>query len=1317
MISEFIPGDMDPMSDRHGLIPEFIADKYKQGKFKGLFYCYTMFIDISGFTAMTQSLMQSGKEGAEVLSSIINSLFTPAIETIYRYEGFISSFAGDAFTSIFIRNKPEYALKAAFEIKKQFIRNGSIVTKLGEFRLEAKIGLSCGKAEYSIIDPGIQHTYYFRGEAIDGCAESEHKARRSEIIADKRFIGRISAEIEKRALSANYFEIYPSDIDISHRKSNNRLLNMPSIEKKFVNSSLLDIKYKGEFREITSVFISFSDEKTFEDGIMQVIRNAHKYGGYFNRVDFGDKGGTMLIIFGAPSGIEKLYTRTADFALCLKDIHGFRFRAGISTGIAFAGYIGSDRRSEYTAIGNVVNISARLMMKAGWYEILACQDIRNRLYHHYNFSAGGLRKIKGFRAPARIYALESRKGYNRRITYKSGYIQRTDETEKLKNLISPIFNGRSAGLVYVNGPAGIGKSRFIDEFMISNDKCAFFYMPCDEILRKSFNPFIHFLRQYFRQSESKTKFQNAERFSELYRRMLSEINDEYYKKELARTEPFIAGLTGLSLDDAIFSDMDPKIVYENTIFALKDFFLAQCLKKPSVLVIDDGHSIDTDSLNLLNTILRNMESSAMAVIMLCRLRDDGSSYDFFSDSPGNSLELKPFGKKNMDRLLEDLLGTGDLPALTKEFIWEKSAGNPFFIEQITLYMSENNLFDSKFNIAGTEYAVPSEIGQILTARIDRLSTKLKEAVKAASVLGREFAVKVLRSLLFKIKISDNDADFEKQIKAGEKEQIWENISELICIFRHALIRDTAYAMQLKERLRQIHNMAGNAIEEIYSDNLEANYEELAEHFDRAENIDKAVCYLEKAGRKAMQHYKNEKALNYFDRLIHYLWLEKNREKVIQIMLLQSNLHYLTGRWDKALNTGKSSLKLADKLGKGIISVNCMLNLAGHYIAMHKLKEAENIAKKSLSLSEKTGYQEGIIKALYEIGRLSIAKGDYDKAKELLLKFHSKSLMKGNAKDICSSLGNIGTIYFFKGDYLKALEFFKKALAISEKDDDIHGISKAEGSIGVIYFNLGQYQKAMACFKRQYNICIRTGNREDLSQAVGNMGMVKYTMGDYVNAFENYEKQLQICLEIGDKAGTAKVYGNMANIYNEQAEYDKALEFYEKQLSICQKLGDRKGISTVYGNMGVAYGEMGKYDEAIDYFDKAIIIAKSLGIKSNLCSYLHQKADLLYARNDKEQAGILNNEALKIAVEINKHSIIFYATLLQSKLEKHPELLLKMLKNGDYSPELKAIANYELWKITGKPEYRQIASDIITVLANKLKKTELKNIMDEINKQS
>ena len=135
------------------LLPHFIHDQFQQGNFEGSFQAFSMFVDISGFTQMTETLMKGGNEGAEILSAILNKIFEPTVDAIYERGGFISTFAGDGFTAIFplLPKHAFHTLACAEGIRTIFEKHSFQKTRFGEFTFGVKIGLSHGCVEWGIV--------------------------------------------------------------------------------------------------------------------------------------------------------------------------------------------------------------------------------------------------------------------------------------------------------------------------------------------------------------------------------------------------------------------------------------------------------------------------------------------------------------------------------------------------------------------------------------------------------------------------------------------------------------------------------------------------------------------------------------------------------------------------------------------------------------------------------------------------------------------------------------------------------------------------------------------------------------------------------------------------------------------------------------------------------------------------------------------------------------------------------------------------------------------------------------------------------------
>lgn len=1299
------------------LVPDFILENYRDRRLEGSFEAFTLFVDISGFTDMTRELMVHGKEGAEVLAGIINAVFTPSIRAVYNSGGFIASFAGDAFTAVFEDAGAEYALRAVFETAGVFRDLGSMDTRFGRFSLSARMGLSFGRVEFSILETGDRNVYYFRGPAVDGCAESEARAGKGQAIADRAFAEK--ADIKFSRDGAGHFLLKEEQVKIKGKCRQ----EMPGEEGCFVPETVLGLKERGEFREIVSCFINFSEKGDYRRGIKRVTETCSIYGGYLNRIGFGDKGGTVLVLFGAPEGREKLYERACDFALSLKDIDGFAYRAGIAGGIAFAGFAGSDTRSEYTVLGNVVNLSSRIMSRAEWGTAVTDRKVKEQEEQNYEFEHIGYRFFKGLKEKTALYLLKGRYS-KRRMIYPGRFIGRKGETQRLRELVENILKGRFGGIVYIEGEAGIGKSRFIDNFSSDIKGCSFFYMPCDEILRKSFNPFISFFSEYFGK--------NQDSFASRYAYMEDRIKNQDIKSELLRTESIIRALTGLGQEGS-FLELEAERRYKNTLYAVKNFIKALSIIRPAVLVLDDAHWIDSDSIELIKVLVRNVKHYPFIIMALCRPGDDGAPFNLDTgdaEIETARLRLEAFSRGDLAELAESMLETGKVPGDTLDFIYERSEGNPFFAEQIVLYLIEQGLLDSSLRITEKGEDVPSGISQIITARIDRLSAEMREAVKAASVLGREFALRVLEKLLVRADITKDEKGSDEHVDRGCKEQIWESIAELKYIFRHALIRDTAYELQLKESLRRLHGLAGEIIEQLYRDSIREHLEDLAEHYDRSANREKAVQYLRKAGDKAESEYHNQKALDYYTRLVKYLYDAGDSEEALKIQLMRGRILQNTGRWDEALKIYWECLKSSELTGNIRLRAESA-GSAGYLLKeTGRLDEAMEYLSLSVRLSQEAGYSNGISRGLIQIGSIYSRLGDFDRA----MGHFDRAVMickeTGNRESISVAAGEAGIIYSYRGDYIKALESFEKMLSISEELGSKGRIICALGNIGGIYYLQDECGKALENFEKSLEISIQIGDKAGISYAYGNMGIVYRKLGDSGRAMEYYKKMLEISEEIGQKSGISLSLGNMVNIYINDGRYEEAMDCCMKNLALCRKIGDKIGLvhalrragsisrdqgqyekaeeyykqaldacretgvqaekGDVYGQMEILYFYTGEYSRALECCDRSLEILRPLKTYEYLSPVLFDKALILARMDNKDKALELAGDLENFADQAGSAELKVQCRVLGCIIDRDEKGLADMLKEQPSSKILYGFISYELWRLNKSDAYRQKA---------------------------
>jgi predicted ATPase/class 3 adenylate cyclase len=1343
-------------------LPHFITGHYRAGITEGYLTAYTMFVDLSGFTRLTDTLMQKGPAGAEELSVALNEIFTPTVRLVYEQGGFIPYFAGDSFTAIFQSNpdhphQNQQVLATAQAILERFRKAQVAGAPLASYQIGIKIGLSFGIVHWGIVGER-RKAYYFRGQPIDNCGNAQGMAESLGMVGDAALVRQFTPdELKTTPIDEQWFRLsLPGKRAAKLSPQPVRLPDAdPAILVEFLPELVFNGSGQGEFRQVTSVFLSFSGVDTHE-GLQHlaatVLDHSLNFGAYFKEIDFGDKGGLMLCLFGAPVTFENNIERALEFATALQEdlrhleaLTGARFRMGITSGIAFTGVVGGPERSQYAAVGARVNLAARLMAEAAWGEIVVDDNVqRNR---NFKFVFRGERAYKGFETLLPSYQLTGR-SVSGRSNFGGGYVGRATELNQLVEFAQPLLQQRFSGVAYVFGEAGIGKSRISYELRRTlrdgPQSISWFNCQSDQILRKPFNPFIALLKNYFEQSPENNDARNRDLFEQNLQQLLHELDQmnaveaQSVRREIARTRTVLEALVGIHQSGGLWEQLDARGRYQNALAALANLLIAEAMQQPVVIELEDTHWYDEMSREFLGQFIRRCVAYPIMFLASSRYEDDGSkSYPFrpalLTEIGVDSLEidLNFLQPADLRAFAEARLGETISEELF-ELLQRMTQGNPFYLEQMADYFLEADMLqqsDGALQLKNKDIQISDSVKQVMMARIDRLSGLVRETVKAAAVIGREFELPVLSAVMarqeeFVRKNGDLEVVLREQVQTAEKWQIWHAMNELRYIFRHSLLREAAYDMQLRARLRELHQSIAEAIEQLYPGS-EERFVDLAFHYEQAENEKKTIKYLEKAARYAQRNFQNRQALGFYEKLLQHIEVNNRKSKKrVKFLLRKGAVHELIGQWDEAEKEYAQALERARLLndwlliGRSHRRSGQLLMLRGNY---EEAKRHLDIAVQSFELADD---QVGTAKTFGNLGTLFFRQGNYESAKSWFAKSIEMNRSLHRDAENAPIVANLGLIYMNQGHYDEGIRWLEEQKAISERAQDKQGLNTLYTNLGIIYLEKNSLDSALLCLEKGLALSEELGNKLTMTICIGCIGSVWEKKGDYTKAMQNFERDLALVREMGDKQGLAIACGLIGDLMSVMGDFEQSNQYTEENLRLSRELKYKKGIAKALNTLGDNWYFLGDYQRSIGYYNEAIEYSREMGNRLVLGYSLLEKGAAHLRAGEISPARQLLEEGRDIALSLGNADLSFEANILRAQITQNegnkPEalrLLSQMLALARNERE-EAAVHYELRLVADQAQtHRERALEIYEELYRRTPQYIYRRRMERIRSES
>ncbi len=1181
-----------------------------------------LFVDISGFTALTEEFAAKGPSGAEDISAVLNKFYGQWINIIKSYGGDIIKFAGDGLLVIWQYNHLEkatlLAAQSALEARKQ-LENFHV----GDRTLSTRIALGTGSIALTGLG-GVFNRWemVITGDALEQISKAQKTLKPGQIIISaeawehikgyglgvqaeegRMLLNGINSQIPKEA--AHYFNLKENSIPALRSY-------IPGAIAKRIDAGQSD--WLAELRRVTSLFINIPEMTRGTDTEMaqrlaQILQGAiYRYEGSVNKIAVDEKGVSLLAAFGLPPFSHeddplRGVLAAQDILTAVKEL-GMDCYIGIATGRMFCGVIGNEKRREYTINGDAVNLAARLMQAisarmntpAGEpIQIICDTSTYEGAKSRVDFISMNPISIRGKAHLVPIFVPQSRHAKGKGQIALTDMIGREDERFAIAEALRALITKESRAVI-IEGEAGLGKSRLVEElYRQAGAMNVNILLGLGEAIEQGtpYHVWKDITKKIFNLDEQESTTEQKLAFEKI----LSE-NDELRDRAplLSAVLPFAPSEnenTKNIIGDARANAMHQLIIERLTQTAAHT---------PTVLVIEDVHWLDSGSWALLSLAAQRI--TPLLVVITARPMGVNAPMEFTQIQGMTStrfLLLAPLSNLDIETLLYQRLNVQKLPDELVTFIRNKAEGHPFYSEELAYALRDSGIIEIKNNecritsVGGDleELNLPGSLEGVITSRIDKMPPSHQLTLKVASVIGRVFALKEL-SAIYPIKSElDELPEYLSNLEKQELTILDTPDPEVSYLFKHIITQEVAYNLLLFSQRRSLHRAIAEWYESSFMQDIIAYYPVLAHHWKQADVPQKAIEYLEKSGELAFRNGTYREAIQFFSQAVDKAGNEKDANvlplKQAYWLRRMGEAQMGLGDMDSAREHFRNAALLlkhpSPTTTSGIIFG---LVTQGVIQSLHRRFPSIFIGR----LKEKDAELQEVAQLFTHLGHVN-----YIKLQSMPMLFHTLGSLNLSEDGGSMSparvwaLGSASAILGFIPNHKLAKHYADKALEASAQVDNPRAQIWTYLAVGAYQLGIGEWDASRTALQKARELAISASDNHLEGDAETVLaGLEFYRGGNFEQCQEYYNNLMAQANKSGNQLHlTWATYGN-SFLHIVRGDFQQALQNAQSGETL-----DPTPINIAHLNSirALASWRLGNEEDAVNYMAKALHILISL----------------------------------------------------------------------------------------------------------------------------
>jgi class 3 adenylate cyclase/tetratricopeptide (TPR) repeat protein len=765
-------------------------------------------------------------------------------------------------------------------------------------------------------------------------------------------------------------------------------------------------------------------------------------------------GDGILAYFGYPAAHEDATAQAVRAGLGLvttvrsmeaKKGEQLNARVGIATGIVVVGDVveGGTLLEAASVSGAAANLAARLEALAEPGTVAIADSTRKLLRDQFDLAELGNHHLKGFGDPVAVWRVERERSIEGRRT-EDGL---SEDTGRLVGREQPLVQlqewwqratAGSGQVVIVRGEPGIGKSRLVRtlrDTVITPQSNVWHYYCAPHFQNSALFPIIdHFQRVagFELGDTAEAKVAKLESF-------LKHLDPD---SDLSIILPCIADLLSLPVDGRYrLSPGSPEQQLERLLDVLVGLTVSVAKTRPSMIVFEDAQWMDATSLTLIQRFIAQIENLPVLVLLTARPEFEPPWKE------AQTLELGRLDKSSSTQVVQEIAGNAALPPDLMKQIMEKSDGIPLFLEEITKAVLETRLAHAgREQMLATEspasLSVPSSLQDSLMSRLDRLED-VKDVVQMGAAIGRRFTFALLADAS-KTPVTELRAALRRLVDADLISCQGQG-SEMTCMFKHALVRDAAYATLLRPNRRALHRRIAEALGQDSRRRVSTEPELLAYHMTEADLPLQAIPLWQEAGTRAASRAAHLEATNHFGAALALLEQASLDDRLQRELMLRTQLALsLSASRGYAAPEVQSAYararEICTTLGNQAEHFPVLRGLCTFYIVRDELSTARNLAQQCFRIGEETQRPEYLIEGCTALGYVLVFMGELADGRSLLERAiqiyksnNGQTLVFQTAQDPCvACLGLLALVSWAQGAFEQAAAYREESLATATR---------------------------------------------------------------------------------------------------------------------------------------------------------------------------------------------------------------------------------------------------------------------------------------------